>query len=360
MSDTVDQPALVIHLLAQHFDQIGIDLFLAGPVAYVLLEMLELVDDGQIGSAVKRSLERSYSRRDRRIGIGSRRTGYADRERRVVAAAVLGMQHQRQIERARVELRIAALEHIEKILRYRKFLLRKADMQRAPLIAVTHDVVRIGDDRGKLRDQIDRLPHQVIARGIVRVIVEGVHAEHAAGQNIHDVLPLHVENVHLRLVMQRHEIVNQRTEGRQLLPVGQVARQKKKDGLLETEPFLGLNTPYQVFDADTPVDQLARNRLHLTFGLPFDLRQPDQHAGMVLVAQPPLDVVFHEKIRLDMARRLDRLRQLVNDVLSLHLSSYFNFATAQYTKLCDFLQNVINCLSLPGRTRPCRAAFPSP
>ena len=166
--------------------------------------------------------------------------------------------------------------------------------------------------------------------------------------------------------MQRHEIVNQRTEGRQLLPVGQVARQKKKDGLLETESFLGLNTPYQVFDADTPVDQLARNRLHLAFGLSFvsddvaDLRQPDQHAGMVLVAQPPLDVVFHEKIRLDMARRLDRLRQLVNDVLSLHLSSYFNFATAQYTKLCDFLQNVINCLSLPGRTRPCRAAFPSP
>ena len=36
----------------------------------------------------------------------------------ILARSVLGMQHQRQIERARVELRIAALEHIEKILRY--------------------------------------------------------------------------------------------------------------------------------------------------------------------------------------------------------------------------------------------------
>ena len=190
-------------------------------------------------------------------------------------------------------------------------------------VAVAHDVVGVGDDRRELRDQVDRLAHQVVARGVVGVFVEGVHLQYAAREDVHHVRSFQVEDVHLGLLAQRHEGVNQALERFELFAVGQVARQQQEGRFFEPEAIFPVDAFHQVVHVDAAVKQPAGDRLE-AFGQAFiadhvaDLRQSHQHARMVFVAQPPLDVVFREEFVVDAARAFDRLRKLVDDVLLFH------------------------------------------
>ena len=185
--------------------------------------MVEHAHDREVGTAVQRPFQRPDRRGDRRVGIGARRTGHADRKRGVVAAAVFGMEHEGQIQRPGIQSGITSFQHVQKILRDRKVLFRETNVQRTSLVAVAHDVVRVSDDGRELRDQVHRLAHQVVPRSVVGVFVEGIHLQYAAGQDIHDVLALQVEDVHFGLLGQRHALVHHVAESGQFFFVGKVA-----------------------------------------------------------------------------------------------------------------------------------------
>ena len=91
MADAVDESRLVVSLLAQHAFQVGIYFVGRCPVAYLLFQMMEHLDDLNVCSAVERALQRADARGDATIGVGARRTGHTHRERRVVTATMLGL-----------------------------------------------------------------------------------------------------------------------------------------------------------------------------------------------------------------------------------------------------------------------------
>ena len=97
---------------------------------------------------------------------------------------MLRMQYQQQVKSARVERRIVlSLQHEEEVLRQRQVLLRMAYMQRASVLSVAQHIVRIRYYRREFRYQLDALAHQIVARSVVRVIVESIELQHAAGED---------------------------------------------------------------------------------------------------------------------------------------------------------------------------------
>ena len=62
-------------------------------------------------------------------------------------------------------------------------------------------------------------------------------------------------------------------ESGEFFTVGQISGQQQKSRLLVTETSFGLNTPYQILNIDSPVDQTPRNRLQSATGQRFILRQ---------------------------------------------------------------------------------------
>ena len=137
---------------------------------------------------------------------------------------MLRLDDEQQVEHARVELGVVfVFDHIEKVLGDGLPLQRMAYVEAASLHRVAVDVVGVGDDGGKLGDELYRLPHEVVARDVVGVGVVGVHLQHATRQNVHDVRPLEVDDVDGGAMVEQHIVVEQLAKRRQLLLVGQLA-----------------------------------------------------------------------------------------------------------------------------------------
>ena len=224
MADAIDESRLVVGLLVEQAVEIGVDLVDVFPIADVLLEVVEHIDHLDVGASMERALERSYACGDARIGVGAGRRGDAHGERGVVTSAMLRLDDEQQVEHARVELGVVfVLDHIEKVLGDGLPLQRMAYVEAASLHRVAVDVVGVGDDGGKLGDELYRLPHEVVARDVVGVGVVGVHLQHATRQNVHDVRPLEVDDVDGGAMVEQHIVVEQLAKRRQLLLVGQLA-----------------------------------------------------------------------------------------------------------------------------------------
>ncbi len=136
---------------------------------------------------------------------------------------MLGLNDEQQIEHARIEFGvIVLLDHIEEVLGNGLLLQRMADIQALPLHRVAVDVVSVGDDGRELRDQIDRLPHQVVARDVIGIGVKRIHLEYATGQDIHDIGALEVNQMHDGAMVERHILIDKFLESFQFLFVRQV------------------------------------------------------------------------------------------------------------------------------------------
>ena len=129
MADAIYQSRLVVHFFVQHTGKIGVYLVHTGPVADVLLQVVEHVGDLDIGSAMKRAFQRADARSYGRVSVRTGGGSDTYRKRRVVTAAMFRLQHQQQVEGAGIQFRIVLLQHIEEILCKRKILLRMTDMQ---------------------------------------------------------------------------------------------------------------------------------------------------------------------------------------------------------------------------------------
>ena len=127
---------------------------------------------------------------------------------------MLSLDNHQQVEHPRVEFGvIVVLNHVEEVLGNAEVLLRMTYVQTAPLYAVAVDVVSVGDDCRELGYQLNRLPHEIVAADIVGIGVKGVHLEHTACEDIHDVRSLEVDDVHDGAVVEGHIVVEQLGEG---------------------------------------------------------------------------------------------------------------------------------------------------
>ena len=102
VAHAVDETRAVEGLLVEDLAQIGCDLVLVLPVGDMRADVLVHRHDLGIGTAVARALERADSRGVGGIRVGGRRRQHAASEGGVVAAAVLGMQHEHNVEQHRL------------------------------------------------------------------------------------------------------------------------------------------------------------------------------------------------------------------------------------------------------------------
>ena len=136
---------------------------------------------------------------------------------------MFGLYDEEQVQHTGIELsEVFVLQHEEEVLSDGGSFLRMAYVQRPSLHGVAVYIIGIGNNRGEFRDEFNGLPHEIIARDVIGVLVEGVHLQHAARQNIHDVSAFEVNQMHHRAVVEWHVLVEQFTEGCQFLTVGQL------------------------------------------------------------------------------------------------------------------------------------------
>ena len=261
MANAIDKSRLVVGLLAEHAVEVGVNLVDVGPVGDILLQVVEHVDALDVGASMQRAFQRAYARRYARIGVGAGRACHSHGERGVVTSAMLRLGDEQEVEHARVEVGIVALEHVEEVLGNAQVLLRVTDVQAAALHGVAIDVVSVGHDRWELGYKLHGLPHEVVAAYVVGVGVECVHLQHAARQDVHDVRALDVDDVHYGAVVERHVVVEKLGKRGQFLLVGELAREQEVSYLLEAEPLLLQQWRHEVVELIATVIEASLARL---------------------------------------------------------------------------------------------------
>ena len=319
MSDAVDESRLVVCLLVEHAVQVGINLVDVGPVLDLVFQVVEHIDDLDVGTSVKWTFQRPDTCSYGGIGVCTCRRGDAHGERRVVTTSVLSLRDEQQVERPRIQFGIVVvLQHEEEVLSYGQVLLGIAYVQGASVLGVPVDVVCVSDDGGELGNQLYRLSHEVVARYVVGVAVEGIHLQYATCQDVHDVGTFEVYQVYDCTVVERHVVVQQFAESRQLLLVRQLSGEQQECHLLESEALLLQERSHQLVEFVSAIEQLAFAWLGLAVFADFisddvsDVGQSDEHTRSVFVSQSSLHAELRKQFVVYLARVLYLVAELIN------------------------------------------------
>ena len=248
---------------------------------------------------------------------------------------MLSLDDKQQIEHTRVEFgEVFILKHIEKVLCDRHILTGMTDIETTTLHGVSIDVISVGDDRGELGDQLDGLPHEIVARDVIGIGIKGVHLQHATGQDVHNVAAFQVDDVHNRTMVKRHILIDQLTESRQLLLVGQIARKKQISDFLEAEALFFQQRRDEIVEFIATIVEPTRTRTQRSVVITLvanditDIGQSDKHTCAILVAQSALHTIFSKSLAGDLARVLHLIAQLVYQIFLSH-----NTITLAYFKM---------------------------
>ncbi len=104
MPHTVDKTAAVASFLSDDLGYVVCHLTVVFPVGYVLLELLKLAYNLEVGSAVPLTFKRAYSGRIRRIRVCIRRSNGTAGKGGVVASAVFRVQDKHKVKKPRLLL----------------------------------------------------------------------------------------------------------------------------------------------------------------------------------------------------------------------------------------------------------------
>ena len=127
-------------------------------------------------------------------------------------------------------------------------------------------------------------------------------------------------------VVQGHLGVQELPEGIQLLPVGQVTGKQQVGHFLEPQPLLLPERRDQFAQLIPAVEELSFHGRQAAVLLPpvaddvADIGQAHQDTRPVLVPQAALDAVLGEEGAVDPAGGLDPVRQLVYQIILVHLT----------------------------------------
>ena len=182
MPHAVHQAGAIVGLLADDLGQVVGNLAVVLPIGDVLLDLALHRAHLVVGAAVLATLQRADRRRVRRIRIGVGGGEHACGERRIVAAAMLGVQAQHDVEHARLlvgELAVGA-QHRQDGLGGGLPRDEAVHDHRLVVELRAHRVVREHHDARQARDQRDRRIDLVDDVAILRVLVVGVEQQHRA------------------------------------------------------------------------------------------------------------------------------------------------------------------------------------
>ena len=225
----------------------------------------------------------------------------------VVAAAVLHVQQQRDVQHVRLQRGIALVraQHAQQILRRRKRRVGAVDVHALPVDIIVVGMVAVDGQHRQHADQLEALLKLGLQAAVADGIVIAGQRQHAAGQRVHQVLAGSLHDDIAGEVGGQIAAGGQRAaEGGQLLLGGQIAQQQQIGRLLKGKA-LAAQPADEVIDIIAAVPQPARAG-HLLAVAPGegvdagDAGQPHQHALAVLVAQAALDVVALELLGADL------------------------------------------------------------
>ena len=317
MAHAVDQARSVEGFPVQQRAQIGLDGLFVRPIPDILFHVFEHLNYLDVRTAVLGPFQAGQRRRHGRIGVGARRSNHMHGEGRVVAAAVLGVQHQRQIQDSGLQLGIFAIraQDVQQVFSGGKLGHGVVDEQAFVQHIVAVRLITVYREHGEQRNELQALAQYILGAVVRGPGVVAVQRQHTAGQRIHHVGVGRLEDD------VAHEIRGQRAVARQqllkiiqLCLIRQRAKQKQINGFLKAVPLFADKSRYDLLHIHAAVKQLAfAGHLFAVYhfaGLYFtDLCQACVHAVAVQVAQAAVDSVLHIHFRLDDIVRKAQLRQ---------------------------------------------------
>ena len=234
------------------------------------------------------------------------------------------MQYQEQVQSTCVQFRVIfAFQHVEEILGQGQAALSITDVNRASQLLVTQDCISVRYDRRELRDELYALPHEVVPRIIVGIVVVRVEFQHAPRKNIHDVRAFQIHDVQNSLLLQWHILEYQLFEVIQLFMVGKTSGKEQKGYLLEPEPVFFDESPHEISDFISTEKQFPLYRHKAAIGSAIvahhisDVREADENAGAIFVTQPSLHVEFLEKLSVYLRALFHFIGELEYEILFL-------------------------------------------
>ena len=272
-----------------------------GPVGQVALDVLDHLDDLDVGAAVTGPLQGGQGGGHGGVSVRTRGGHHPGGEGGVVAAPVLHVEDEGDVQGLGLQLGVGHVvaEHPQDILRGGQAGVRPVDVHAVVVLIVVVGVVGVHRQHGKLRDQPDTLPDGVAQAAVDLVVVVG-QGEHAPGHGVHDVPGggLH-DHVPGEVGGQGPAVGQDGGELRQLLRGGHLAEDQQVGDFLKAE-LLGPQAADEVLDVVPPVPQLplAGHALapHVLEGDDFgDVGQAREDPHAIGVPQAPVDPVLLEQ-----------------------------------------------------------------
>ena len=229
------------------------------------------------------------------------------RERRVVAAAMFGVENEREVERLRLQRRVGAglADEQQQVLGGGLFRIRIANHQGMAAMVVRLGLIGVRRDGRESRDQLHRLPQIGLEVEEIGGRVVGIGSQHGAGDGVHQILARTANDGILLEAFRQSPMLGQNgAPFVELRPRGQDAEQQQIGRLLVAKALLRRTSRDQIVHVDATVEQLARNGLLLAFvhDIAMDVAdggQPHEDACAVLVAETALDAVARIQGRVD-------------------------------------------------------------
>ena len=295
----VDEAAVVVGLAAQDFGEKRGNFLVVARVVHVLLDAVKHFLRLDIGAAVAGAFQRADGRGDGGIGVGTRGGEHAAGKRRVVAAAVFGVDDQSEVEQFGflVGVGLVGAEHAQKVFRGGEFLFGVVDVQTVPAEHVAVHGIGVRRDHGQARHQLHPLPQHIGKGGFVGVVVVGVERQHTRGHLVHDRGRgrLH-QDILVKARGQAAVTAEQARKAIQLRGGGQTAEKEQIAGFGKAEAPLRGKVIDKILHAVAAVVEFAVHGRAIALAHDVAVHVADagnarHHAGAVRLAQAAFDVI---------------------------------------------------------------------
>ena len=262
--------------------------------------VLDHVAGLEVGAAVLGALEGADGRRVGGVGVGAGGGEDARGERGVVAAAVLRVQDEHDVEQHGLLVReaLVAAQDVEHGLGHRVALAHGRHHELGVVELGHVGRVRHGRRARPAAEQRQGDVDLMRRRDVVGRGVEGVEQQRGALQDVHDGVAVRRAREDAQVALgQLLAGVDARAEIVELLARGEAPGNEQVGHLLVAKAILGLRAVDELVDVVAAIDQPAVVGLDAVVGPVVavhvgDRREAHEHAGAVRVAQAALDVVL--------------------------------------------------------------------
>ena len=188
MTHTVDEAAVVKGLLGKDLLEVGARLVGVGPVVQMALDILDHLNDLDVCAAVPGAFQGREGRSNGGVGVRPGGSDHAGGEGRVVAAAVLHVEDEGDVQGLGLQLRVLHVmpQHPQNIFCRGEVRVRAVDVHAVVVLIVVVGVVAVHGQHGELGNEAHALADGIGQIAVDLVIVAG-QGEDAAGHGVHDV-----------------------------------------------------------------------------------------------------------------------------------------------------------------------------